>query len=230
MFLRRTAMQINYKSFFLSTLCTITLALSASYANVTSQPPIISYGTEQDIHYPIHSQHGMVASADAYATQVGLDILKQGGNAIDAAVAVGYALAVTYPQAGNLGGGGFMLIKPTNRQVTAIDFREVAPQKAHRDMFLDNKGHVDSHLSLVSPLAVGVPGSVAGFSYALQKYGSLPLAKVIEPAYQLAKQGIVVNDNLASALANYGKEVLLKHPSSKAIFFKADGSSWQKGE
>src|SRR5699024_9199000 len=123
-----------------------------------------------------------------------------------------------------------MLIKPTNRQVTAIDFREVAPQKAHRDMFLDNKGHVDSHLSLVSPLAVGVPGSVAGFSYALQKYGSLPLAKVIEPAYQLAKQGIVVNDNLASALANYGKEVLLKHPSSKAIFFKADGSSWQKGE
>ena len=109
----------------------------------------------------------MVASVDATATQVGVDILKEGGNAVDAAVAVGYALAVTHPQAGNLGGGGFMLIRSKNGNTTAIDFREMAPAKATRDMFLDDQGNPDSKKSLTSHLASGTPGTVAGFSLAL---------------------------------------------------------------
>ncbi|MFH6810276.1 high-affinity branched-chain amino acid ABC transporter substrate-binding protein [Escherichia coli] len=114
----------------------------------------------------------MVASVDATATQVGVDILKEGGNAVDAAVAVGYALAVTHPQAGNLGGGGFMLIRSKNGNTTAIDFREMAPAKATRDMFLDDQGNPDSKKSLTSHLASGTPGTVAGFSLALDKYGT----------------------------------------------------------
>ncbi|STI81778.1 gamma-glutamyltranspeptidase [Escherichia coli] len=120
------------------------------------------------------AKQGMVASVDATATQVGVDILKEGGNAVDAAVAVGYALAVTHPQAGNLGGGGFMLIRSKNGNTTAIDFREMAPAKATRDMFLDDQGNPDSKKSLTSHLASGTPGTVAGFSLALDKYGTMP--------------------------------------------------------
>ncbi len=107
-------------------------------------PSPVSYGVEEDVFHPVRAKQGMVASVDATATQVGVDILKEGGNAVDAAVAVGYALAVTHPQAGNLGGGGFMLIRSKNGNTTAIDFREMAPAKATRDMFLDDRGNPDS--------------------------------------------------------------------------------------
>lgn len=113
---------------------------------------------------------------------------------MDAAVAVGYALAVTHPQAGNLGGGGFMMIRTKDGKTTAIDFREMAPAAATRDMFLDDRGNPDSKKSLTSHLASGTPGTVAGFSLALEKYGTLPLNKVVQPAIKLAKQGFVVND------------------------------------
>lgn len=126
-----------------------------------------------------------------------MDILKEGGNAVDAAVAVGYALAVTHPQAGNLGGGGFMLIRSKNGNTTAIDFREMAPAKATRDMFLDDQGNPDSKKSLTSHLASGTPGTVAGFSLALDKYGTMPLNKVVQPAFKLARDGFIVNDALA---------------------------------
>ncbi len=106
--------------------------------------PPVSYGVEEDVFHPVRAKQGIVASVDATATQVGVDILKEGGNAVDAAVAVGYALAVTHPQAGNLGGGGFMLIRSKNGNTTAIDFREMAPAKATRDMFLDDQGNPDS--------------------------------------------------------------------------------------
>ncbi len=112
-------------------------------ANPPAAPPV-SYGVEEDVFHPVRATHGMVASVDALATKVGVDILRQGGNAVDAAVAVGYALAVTHPQAGNLGGGGFMMLRTKDGKTTAIDFREMAPSQASRDMFLDDQGNPDS--------------------------------------------------------------------------------------
>ncbi|MCT4704990.1 gamma-glutamyltransferase [Enterobacteriaceae bacterium H16N7] len=203
----------------------ISLCLTAGAA-----PPPVSYGVETDIYHPVRAEHGMVATVDALATQVGVDILKQGGNAVDAAVAVGYALAVTHPQAGNLGGGGFMLLRTKGGKTTAIDFREMAPEKASRDMFLDEQGNADSKKSLTSPLASGTPGTVAGFSLALEKYGTMPLNKVIQPAFKLARDGYIVNEALADDLKQYGSEVLPSHENSRAIFWKKDGSLLQKGD
>ncbi|WP_000805115.1 gamma-glutamyltransferase [Salmonella enterica] len=200
----------------------------SSVANPPVAPPV-SYGVEEDVFHPVRATQGMVASVDAMATQVGVDILKQGGNAVDAAVAVGYALAVTHPQAGNLGGGGFMLLRTKDGATTAIDFREMAPAGATRDMFLDEQGNPDSKKSLTSPLASGTPGTVAGLSLALEKYGSLPLNSVVRPAIKLAQEGFIVNDALADDLKTYGSEVLPHHENSKAIFWK-DGEPLKKGD
>ncbi len=200
----------------------IAALLSGSCFSAAAAPPAppVSYGVEEDVFHPVRAKQGMVASVDATATQVGVDILKEGGNAVDAAVAVGYALAVTHPQAGNLGGGGFMLIRSKNGNTTAIDFREMAPAKATRDMFLDDQGNPDSKKSLTSHLASGTPGTVAGFSLALDKYGTMPLNKVVQPAFKLARDGFIVNDALADDLKTYGSEVLPNHENSKAIFWK----------
>lgn len=197
---------------------------------VPTQAPPVSYGVDSDTFHPVKAQHGMVASVDAMATQVGVEILRQGGNAVDAAVAVGFALAVTHPQAGNLGGGGFMLLRTASGRATAIDFREMAPGRASRDMFLDKQGNADSKLSLTSHLASGTPGTVAGLALAAHKYGTLPLSTLLAPAIRLARDGIPVNDALADDLKTYGKEVLITHPNSKAIFYKPDGTPWQKGD
>ncbi|ELV4194035.1 gamma-glutamyltransferase [Escherichia coli] len=200
----------------------IAALLSGSCFSAAAAPPAppVSYGVEEDVFHPVRAKQGMVASVDATATQVGVDILKEGGNAVDAAVAVGYALAVTHPQAGNLGGGGFMLIRSKNGNTTAINFREMAPAKATRDMFLDDQGNPDSKKSLTSHLASGAPGTVAGFSLALDKYGTMPLNKVVQPAFKLARDGFIVNDALADDLKTYGSEVLPNHENSKAIFWK----------
>ena len=192
--------------------------------------PAVSYGVEADTFHPVKEQHGMVSSVDATATQIGVDILKQGGNAVDAAVAVGYALAVTHPQAGNLGGGGFMMLRTASGRTIAIDFREMAPIRASRDMFLDAQGNADSKKSLTSHLASGVPGTVAGFALANKEYGTMPLSRLIQPAIKLASKGIVVNEALADDLKVYGKEVLITHPNSKAIFYKQDGMPYGRGE
>lgn len=200
----------------------------SAVANPPVAPPV-SYGVEEDVFHPVRATQGMVASVDAMATQVGVDILKQGGNAVDAAVAVGYALAVTHPKAGNLGGGGFMLLRTKDGATTAIDFREMAPANATRDMFLDEQGNPDSKKSLTSALASGTPGTVAGFSLALEKYGSLPLNKVVRPAIKLAQEGFIVNDALADDLKTYGSEVIPQHENSKAIFWK-DGEPLKKGD
>ncbi|MEN5017235.1 gamma-glutamyltransferase [Erwinia sp. Eh17-17] len=199
-------------------------------ANAAPAAPPVSYGVGADTFHPVKAQHGMVSSVDATATAVGVKILEQGGNAVDAAVAVGYALAVTHPQAGNLGGGGFMLLRTASGNTTSIDFREMAPVQASRDMFLDAAGNADSKKSLTSHLASGIPGTVAGFALAQKKYGTLPLSTLIKPALELARKGIVVNESLADDLNVYGREVLLAHPNSKAIFFKADGKPYLKGE
>lgn len=203
--------------------------VQGAQAAPASAPPV-SYGVDSDTFHPVKAQHGMVASVDAMATRVGVDILKQGGNAVDAAIAVGFALAVTHPQAGNLGGGGFMLLRTAAGRTTAIDFREMAPARASRDMFLDKQGNADSKLSLTSHLASDTPGTVAGFALAAQKYGTLPLSTLLAPAIKLARDGIIVNDALADDLATYGKENLINHDNSRAIFYKADGQPYQKGD
>ncbi|AKL14733.1 TPA: gamma-glutamyltransferase [Kluyvera intermedia] len=210
------------------------LMAGGCFSVAAAPPPVaapapVSYGVEADVFHPVRAKQGMVASVDETATRVGVDILKQGGNAVDAAVAVGYALAVTHPQAGNLGGGGFMMIRTKDGKTTAIDFREMAPAAATRDMFLDDQGNPDSKKSLTSHLASGTPGTVAGFALALEKYGTLPLNKVVQPAIKLAKQGFVVNDALADDLKTYGSEVLPNHENSKAIFWK-DGEPLKKGD
>ena len=214
-------------------LCRVALAalLAGSCFSAVSAPPPppVSYGVEEDIFHPVRAQQGMVASVDAMATQVGVDILRQGGNAVDAAVAVGYALAVTHPQAGNLGGGGFMMLRTKEGKTVAIDFREMAPEQATRDMFLDGEGNPDAKKSLTSHLASGTPGTVGGFSLALEKYGTLPLNKVIQPAIKLAQDGFIVNSALADDLKTYGSEVLPHHANSKAIFWK-DGEPLKQGE
>lgn len=191
---------------------------------------VVSYGLETDITYPVKSGRSMVSSVNALATEIGVRTLRDGGNAVDAAVAVGYALAVTHPQAGNIGGGGFMLLRTKAGKTVAIDFREMAPVKASRDMFLDAQGEVDTRLSLTSHLASGIPGTVAGLSLALDNYGTLPLRQVIQPAIKLAREGFIVNESLADSLATYGAEVMLSHPNSKAIFFKPDGKPYRQGE
>lgn len=208
----------------------IAALLSGSCFSAAAAPPAppVSYGVEEDVFHPVRAKQGMVASVDATATQVGVDILKEGGNAVDAAVAVGYALAVTHPQAGNLGGGGFMLIRSKNGNTTAIDFREMAPAKATRDMFLDDRGNPTAKIT-TSHLASGTPGTVAGFSLALDKYGTMPLNKVVQPAFKLARDGFIVNDALADDLKTYGSEVLPNHENSKAIFWK-EGEPLKKGD
>src|SRR5205809_189366 len=143
---------------------------------------------------PVRSRHGMVVAQEPLAADVGVEVLKSGGNAVDAAVAVGFALAVTHPYAGNLGGGGFMLIRLADGTASAIDYRETAPRAATRDMFLDENGAYDPKKSRDSGLAVGVPGTVAGLALALKKYGSgkFALADLIAPAIALARGGIPV--------------------------------------
>ncbi|WP_393949288.1 gamma-glutamyltransferase [Kluyvera intermedia] len=213
-------------------LCRVALAAllaGSCFSAVSAPPPPVSYGVEEDVFHPVRAQQGMVASVDAMATQVGVDILRQGGNAVDAAVAVGYALAVTHPQAGNLGGGGFMMLRTKEGKTVAIDFREMAPEQATRDMFLDGEGNPDAKKSLTSHLASGTPGTVSGFSLALEKYGTLPLNKVIQPAIKLAQDGFIINSALADDLKTYGSEVLPHHANSKAIFWK-DGEPLKQGE
>lgn len=176
------------------------------------------YDSRNDIFQPVYAKHGMVATEQALASQVGLDILKQGGNAVDAAVAVGFALAVVLPNAGNLGGGGFMVLHDGETgQNVALDFREMAAARAHRDMYLDAQGKVIDGKSLFTHDAVGVPGTVAGMVHALNKWGSMPLAKVIAPAIKLADQGFVVSEVLASTFVEE-KDTLGKWPASRAIF------------
>src|SRR4051794_33114844 len=138
---------------------------------------------------PVAAENGMVVTAQHLASRVGVDVLKDGGNAVDAAVAVGYALAVVYPAAGNLGGGGFMTLQLADGRKTFLDFREKAPLAATANMYLGADGNVVKGLSTKGYLAVGVPGTVSGLEYALERYGSMKRAALIAPALRYAKQG-----------------------------------------
>jgi gamma-glutamyltranspeptidase/glutathione hydrolase len=191
--------------------------------------PIIS---ELATARPVIAEHGMVVSQEAVASRVGLDILRRGGNAVDAAVAVGFALAVTLPRAGNIGGGGFMLIHRADRHETiAIDYREAAPALTTKDVFLDPNGEADPFKSRYSGLAVGVPGTVAGLELAWRKYGSgkFSFADLVAPAAQLAHQGLTVDDDVADSLP-LGRKQLALHPSSARIYLRPDLSPRVAGD
>jgi len=162
-------------------------------------------------------RHHMVSSATPEATAAGIEVLRRGGNAVDAAVAVGFALAVTYPEAGNLGGGGFMVLRLASGTTIAIDFRETAPRRATRDMFLDSAGNVIRGLSTSGPLAVGIPGSPAGLLLAHERYGRLERSAVMAPAIRLAREGFVASRELAEDLAGRRGE-LLSIPATAAAW------------
>jgi gamma-glutamyltranspeptidase/glutathione hydrolase len=178
------------------------------------------------------SPHGVVVAQEARAAQVGVEVLRRGGNAVDAAVATGFAMAVTYPRAGNLGGGGYMLIHLAGRHAdVAIDYRETAPAAATRDMFLDQNGEADARKSRDTALAIGVPGTVAGLILAQARYGSgkLSLAELIAPAIALARDGLPIADDVAESLPGSARR-LGRWPSAAKIFLKADGRALGPGD
>jgi gamma-glutamyltranspeptidase/glutathione hydrolase len=179
---------------------------------------------------PVRARHGMVASTSGIASQIGVDVMKKGGNAVDAAVAVGLALAVTWPWAGNLGGGGFMLVRTADGKAEAIDYRERAPLAATRDMYLDAKGNVVPKLSTDGYLASGVPGTVAGFMLAHRRHGKLPWAALVEPARKLAAEGFIVNYQLAKNLREQVVIDKLKPFTESRRIYQRDGRFYEMGE
>ncbi|HTV55839.1 MAG TPA: gamma-glutamyltransferase [Terriglobia bacterium] len=177
---------------------------------------------------PAAAQHGMVVSNEFHASEAGLEVLREGGNAVDAAVAVGFALAVTYPFAGNIGGGGFMLIRMANGDAVVVDYREEAPGAATRNMYLNARGQIIPGASTVGALSTGVPGTVAGLALAEKKYGKLGLGRVLAPAIRLAQDGFPVGYWLCRDLRRH-QELLSKFPNSRRIFLRG-GNFYQPGE
>src|SRR5215813_12119623 len=202
-------------------------ALLLSFTATPSRPTSFP-STQAASRSPVRGKHGMVSSVSEIASQVGVDVLKRGGNAVDAAVAVGLALAVVWPSAGNLGGGGFMVIRQADGKATAIDYREMAPAAAHRNVYLDDKGEYVDESSTYGHAAAGVPGTVAGLSYALEKYGTMKWAQVAEPARRLAAEGFPVWYQLERSLKGASKQ-LSRYPETKRIFLR-DDKPYETGE
>ncbi len=185
-----------------------------------------------DTIHAIVAEHGMVVAQEKIAARIGADVLRQGGNAVDAAVATGFAMAVTYPRAGNIGGGGFMVIHSAERgEDVAIDYRETAPAATTPEIFLGPDGKPDIEKSRHSALGIGVPGTVAGLALALEKYGSgqFTLAELLKPAIELARDGIVLADDMADTLPEIYRQ-LARWPSTAKIFSRADGTSLREGD
>ncbi|MGB8399308.1 gamma-glutamyltransferase [Bradyrhizobium sp.] len=180
----------------------------------------------------VPAEYGMVVAQEKLAAQIGADILRQGGNAVDAAVATGFAMAVSYPRAGNIGGGGFMVLHLAERnEDIAIDYRETAPSAATRDIFLGADGRPDIDKSRNSALGIGVPGTVAGLALALEKYGSgnFTLAQILKPAIELARDGFVVTDDTADTLPDMYRR-MARWPNSTKAFSRTDGSPLHEGD
>jgi gamma-glutamyltranspeptidase/glutathione hydrolase len=181
---------------------------------------------------PVVAHSGMVVAQEKIAAGIGRDILKRGGNAVDAAVATGFAMAVTYPRAGNIGGGGFMMIHlAATKEDVALDYRETAPAAATRDMFLGADGRPDAKKSRESAMGIGTPGTVAGLSLALEKYGSgkFKLAELLASAIKLARDGFTLTDDCADTLPDF-HDRLAKWPATAKIFLKSDGTSPHEGD
>ncbi len=222
------SLPLSRRSLIASLLATTALPRAALGQAEPAQQPIISDWPRRQ---PVFAAGGMVASQEALATRVGVEVLEQGGNAVDAAVAVGFALAVTLPRAGNIGGGGFMIVHRADRNATvAVDFRETAPASMNKDVYLNEKGEADLKRSQDSGLGVGVPGTVAGLALALEKHGSgrFTLAQLISPAIQLAADGFLVGDDLAFSLKQ-AESRLKRFPSTAAIFMTPDGGALPRG-
>jgi gamma-glutamyltranspeptidase/glutathione hydrolase len=205
----------------------LTLGLSLESAALGQEPGILSAG---DIHHPEIGRFGMVASQQILASQIGAEVLADGGNAVDAAVATAFALAVVLPRAGNLGGGGFMLVYLADEKRTiAIDYREMAPAAATRDMFLDADGNVDRNRILASLKSSGVPGTVAGLHHAHSQYGKLPWARLLDPAIRLARDGFVVTRFMSDGLKRSARR-LARSTAAMKLFFKPNGEGYEAGE
>lgn len=189
---------------------------------------ILAFAIPAAAFTPEAARHGMVVSSEARASEVGVEILRAGGNAVDAAVAVGFALAVTYPYAGNIGGGGFMLIRLASGEAVFVDYRETAPAAARRDLYLDVRGDVVPEASTVGVLGGGVPGTVAGLALAEHGYGKLGLARVLEPAIRLAADGFAVSYAFSQSLRKT-EPLLSRFPESRRIFLR-DGRWYEPGE
>ncbi|WP_372964031.1 gamma-glutamyltransferase [Marinobacter sp.] len=201
----------------------ITLSTTTSHA---SNPAIL----EGERFHPAQGNHGMVASSHTLATEIALNVLKSGGNAIDAAVTAGFALAVTQPRSGNIGGGGFLLYAPGNGEPPeAIDYRETAPASATETMFQDSEGNAVNELSRFSHKAAGVPGTVAGLAVALERHGTLSLSEALAPAIQLARDGFVVPRRFSEGLEQ-AAERLQRWPATNATFYKENGLPPQPGD
>jgi gamma-glutamyltranspeptidase/glutathione hydrolase len=199
----------------LATLLALALTAAACSPRAPVVPPDWPFASDTA---PVRAEHGMVASTDGYASEVGVGILRAGGNAVDAAVATAFALAVVNPEAGNIGGGGFLLLRLADGRAAALDFRERAPRAASRDMYLDANGQL-TNASVEGHRAVGVPGTVAGLWEAHRRYGSLPWADLVAPAIRLA-EGLVVRARLARSLAMIGTR-LSDFPATARIFLPA---------
>ncbi len=196
------------------------LILAATFCAVAAGPAAS--------RHPLKARHGMVVSADSLASAAGLSVLMRGGNAVDAAVACGFTLAVTYPEAGNIGGGGFMILHRADGSSTMIDFRETAPGAARRDMYLDAGGNPLTEKSLLGPLAAGVPGTVAGLLHALDAYGTMDRQQIIGPALRCAEGGFSVSDRLAASLAEEWPG-LSRFPSTMKVFARS-GNPLRSGD
>ena len=205
-------MQLRHKSLILLLMAAV-MILSAPFVDASTEP--------------VHARHGMVVSVHELASRAGVEIMQAGGNAIDAAVATGFALAVVHPPAGNLGGGGFMLVRMADGKVHFLDYREKAPAAAKADLYLDAQGNVIEGASEYGYKAIGVPGSVAGMVYAEQKYGKLTLRQVMAPAIRLAREGYALTWGEARDLQD--DKYLGKFAESRRIF-QRDGNYYQPGE
>ena len=205
----------------------VTASLTPNFAQEGSSQPLFEYSA---INHPVMGKQGMVASHNVLSSQIAAEILENGGNAIDAGAALGFALAVTLPRAGNIGGGGFMLVHVAELDKTiAIDFRETAPAGAFQDMFFDEDGNVVMNETYrFSHKSSAVPGSVAGLAHIVEEYGTMTLAEVLEPAIRLARDGIEVTYDLAADLDRSTR--LKNNPAALRKFYKPDGSHYQVGE
>ena len=201
------------------------LVLALTATSVLAQSPMNPYAIVSPP--PTPAQHAMVVSIHHAASDAGVEVLKAGGNAVDAAVAVGFALAVVFPQAGNIGGGGFMLIRMKSGDSHFIDYREKAPASASANMYLDAQGNVVPNLSTLGYKSIGVPGTVAGLVYAQKHYGKLSLARDMAPAIKLASEGYVLSDEEAHSLANAGN--VAQFPDSRRPF-QRDGNFYKSGD
>ena len=200
---------------------------AVSAPSITAVDKVVNY---YDINHPVVGRKGMVVSQSDIASQIGADILQQGGNAVDAAVAIGFALTVVLPRAGNLTGGGFMLVYlPKQKKTIAIDYRETAPAAASKNMFLDAHKNIDQHKVLESLSASGVPGTVLGFDYALKNYGTMTFEQLIKPSIVLALQGVTVTDDMVRIFSKE-KERLQQNPETCRVFFKENCQMYRAGE